>query len=289
MAALPYMQFEVAKYLADTTHLTTVEHGAYFLLICNYWQRGKPIQDCNRRLASVTHLTEPEFEAIRDTLKEYFSVENGYWVHHRIERDLLSTKQKVEKKRAAGKASARAKMNRRSTRVATPVQQREYNIKEKNIYSENSEEFRLSKILFDLISKRDDKAKANLQKWAVHIDRMIRLDNRSALEIERVIQWCQSDDFWQNNILSTAKLRKQYSQLKLKMSCGKDSKLCVVDRGPGVKYQTRNGQKVYLCEECYKAMKGQNWGHLSDTQIERAVEQGKRRKPVVDRMAEVMQ
>ena len=35
--------------------------------------------------------------------------------------------------------------------------------------------------------------------------------------IEKVIKWCQGDPFWQNNILSTAKLRKQYDQLALKM------------------------------------------------------------------------
>ena len=46
---------------------------------------------------------------------------------------------------------------------------------------------------------------------------MIRLDNRSAARIEEVLRWSQSDPFWQNNILSTEKLRKQFDQLELKM------------------------------------------------------------------------
>ena len=33
-----------------------------------------------------------------------------------------------------------------------------------------------------------------------------------------MIEWCQTDEFWQDNILSTAKLRKQYDQLVLKMN-----------------------------------------------------------------------
>ncbi|KRM94839.1 hypothetical protein FC24_GL002156 [Loigolactobacillus rennini DSM 20253] len=32
-----------------------------------------------------------------------------------------------------------------------------------------------------------------------------------------MIDWCQADPFWLTNILSPAKLRKQYDRLKIKM------------------------------------------------------------------------
>ena len=87
-----------------------------------------------------------------------------------------------------------------------------------NISRPNSHEFRLSQLLLDLILERKpDFKKPNLQRWAVHIDRMVRLDGREPARVEAVIRWCQQDPFWQSNILSTAKLREKFDQLELKM------------------------------------------------------------------------
>jgi predicted transcriptional regulator len=93
----------------------------------------------------------------------------------------------------------------------------EKNVK-KTTYSENSDEFRVASYLFKHISKRKPDFKApDLQKWSEHADKMIRIDKRPIEQIRDVIKWCQLDEFWQNNILSVAKLRKQYDQLVLKM------------------------------------------------------------------------
>ena len=74
-------------------------------------------------------------------------------------------------------------------------------------------EIRLSELLLEKILFRNP----NLQTWAKDIDLMIRLDKRTPEDIQRVIKWSQADTFWQSNILSTAKLRKQFDQLWLKM------------------------------------------------------------------------
>ena len=90
-------------------------------------------------------------------------------------------------------------------------------------FSLTSNEVRLSELLLSLIIKRNaTHKKPNIQTWAKEIDRMIRIDKREAKDIEKIIEWCQSDAFWQNNILSTKKLREKYDQLKLKSQDGEN-------------------------------------------------------------------
>ncbi len=85
-------------------------------------------------------------------------------------------------------------------------------------YSLNSFEIQMSELILNLILKRRPSFKRpDSQNWAKHIDLMIREDERDPEEIKKVIEWCQQDEFWQNNILSTFKLRKQFDQLSLKM------------------------------------------------------------------------
>lgn len=130
MAALPYMQLYVADYLADTMHLTTEEHGAYLLLIFNYWQTGKPIPAS--RLARIARLSDDRWTVVERSLNEFFNERSGEWVHARIERDLEAVHAAQNQRVAAGKASAAARKaaakpqkqrarNARSTPVEIPL------------------------------------------------------------------------------------------------------------------------------------------------------------------------
>lgn len=104
MAALPYMQLYVADYLADTPHLTTEEHGAYLLLIFNYWQTGRPLP--KSRLAGIAKLSNERWTDVERSLNEFFLDTGSEWVHERIERDLEVVKSAQTQRVAAGNASA---------------------------------------------------------------------------------------------------------------------------------------------------------------------------------------
>ncbi|MDO9344855.1 MAG: DUF1376 domain-containing protein [Pseudomonas sp.] len=140
MAALPYMQLYVADYLADTMHLTTEEHGAYLLLIFNYWQTGKPIP--MSRLARITRLSNERWTDVERSLGEFFNERGNEWFHDRIERDLEAVRATQEQRIAAGRASAEARKqaakprtkpsrNTRSTTVGEPLNGKATNIEEK--------------------------------------------------------------------------------------------------------------------------------------------------------------
>ena len=122
MPTKPFMQLYVADYIADTSHLTTLEHGAYLLLIMAYWQSGKPIR--NDRLTTVTRTSNEEWEKIKNSLAEFFVDDGTHWHHKRIDAELEKFSKKSEQARDAGLASAKKRWGSEInvTGVTSPLQ-----------------------------------------------------------------------------------------------------------------------------------------------------------------------
>lgn len=102
-------------------------------------------------------------------------------------------------------------------------------------FKEGSLEYMASFLLYKEIMIRDSNFRVpNLLNWCKDIDKLMRIDGRTFNEIVAVIRWCQQDDFWQNNILSTKKLREKFPQLSLKMNgerYGKNSRYKKLAKG----------------------------------------------------------
>lgn len=90
-------------YIADTQALSTVEHGAYLLLIGAYWTGGRPLPDDDVKLARIVHATPREWAAIRPALVEFFVIEGGEWRHNRIDRELSNAVSVYERRQAASR------------------------------------------------------------------------------------------------------------------------------------------------------------------------------------------
>ena len=87
-----------------------------------------------------------------------------------------------------------------------------------NIVRYNPQSLKLAKLLYELIKKENPSwyVKPNWDKWAEDIDKIVRIDGRTFEQIEFMINWVQQDDFWKQNILSPAKLRKQFNNLVIR-------------------------------------------------------------------------
>lgn len=118
MAALPYMPLFVADYLADTAHLTAAQHGAYLLLIMNYWQRGKPLPNDDVRLSKIARMNRRDWDRNKCPVLDMFEVQDNLLVHSRIAHELS----RVEAKSLKCKGAARASVQRRFGERSTPVE-----------------------------------------------------------------------------------------------------------------------------------------------------------------------
>lgn len=114
------MPLFVADYLADTAHLSAAEHGAYLMLIMNYWQREKPLPADDRKLARIARMSDAEWADAKPTLVEFFTVEGEEWRHARIDAELAVAHEKSSK----AKASARASVAARKANAERPLNDR---------------------------------------------------------------------------------------------------------------------------------------------------------------------
>jgi uncharacterized protein YdaU (DUF1376 family) len=105
------MPFYVADYLADTRHLTPTQHGAYLLLILEYWQRGSLPADDEEKLARLAGMQSREWLANRDVLAKFFA--HPGWGHKRIDAEIAKTADLSEKR----KNSVNARKDRQLTNV----------------------------------------------------------------------------------------------------------------------------------------------------------------------------
>lgn len=104
----PWFPFYVGDYVRDTARLTTEAHGAYLLLMLDYWVNGAPPDD-DDTLATITKLPVTIWRKRRPMLIKFFKVKDGVWTHSRIEKE----KAKAEEVGTANSDKARDAANRR--------------------------------------------------------------------------------------------------------------------------------------------------------------------------------
>jgi uncharacterized protein YdaU (DUF1376 family) len=106
MAEFAAMPLWTDAYLGDTTHLTTIEHGAYLLLLMTAWRsKDGRLPDDDRLLARYTGLTTGQWARIRPVLIPFFDIKDGFITQGRLIDERAAVKR--NSKRASDNAKAR--------------------------------------------------------------------------------------------------------------------------------------------------------------------------------------
>lgn len=129
MAEFPAFPLWTDAYLGDTTHLTTLEHGAYLLLLMVAWRSKEgTLPDDDVLLSRYAKLRLDHWRKIRPIIQSFFKVENGIWIQGRLKDELESVKllSKVQSKKARGRwanySAAKALKNNNSDNANALIQ-----------------------------------------------------------------------------------------------------------------------------------------------------------------------
>lgn len=109
-----WMPLWIGAYLADTMKLTTLQHGAYLLLLIAYWRERGPLADDDEELASTIKASAKEWRTLRPKLERFFTIEDGVWRHGRADQELAKAQGHKAKASAKGKAGAQARWEKSS-------------------------------------------------------------------------------------------------------------------------------------------------------------------------------
>lgn len=126
-----WMPLYIGDYLADTSHLTTEQHGAYLLLLMALWKRGTAgLPDCDENLAAASRVSITRWRSMRSVLIDGLLLrsEAGVVTQKRLAAELSRSVNITEARTEAGsKGGAKAAANRQQTGIANAVANEQQN------------------------------------------------------------------------------------------------------------------------------------------------------------------
>ena len=191
---------------------------------------------------------------VENCIKKYnlfvFSKNKKYFYSKTLKKRLSLRNEKTNKLRLAGKKGAEKRWNNDSHPNGHPNgNKRKGNERKGNIFlRQDSKEspdsdieiaYKASCYLIDKILANNPRARVPdkdptntlMKKWTDEMEKLHRLGpvgvkesehkGYSWKEIKKIINWCQDDNFWKANILSTTKLREKIITLENKMKISK--------------------------------------------------------------------
>lgn len=167
------------------------------------------------------------FEENGQTLNNVRFIELNYEILRKLTYPIVSEREGVVSEREGSRpqtigVSSPDETNTEITNTKTTSTENKKSPKrKKRVYELDSLEMRMALKFESLIKQNDEKFKVvNIQSWCDHFRLMMEKDGRTQEEIHTAMTFAQSDDFWQSNVLSAEKLRKQMSALLIQAKKG---------------------------------------------------------------------
>lgn len=112
MSKAPSMPMYWDAYLADTTHLTTEEHGAYMLLLGAMWRRNGRIPDDDKDIARILGMTVAKWKRTKERLSAFLTFSRGEITQQNLLKIWENTQEKIAKNKHNGSLGGRPKSNK---------------------------------------------------------------------------------------------------------------------------------------------------------------------------------
>ena len=104
-----WMPLSIGDYLADTSHLSTLEHGAYLLMLMHYWRKG-PLPNDSVKLANICKMSPDAWSMVQAVLMEFLSIgEDGLLHQTRADRERAKWMEKKDSAQEKAKKAAKAR------------------------------------------------------------------------------------------------------------------------------------------------------------------------------------
>jgi uncharacterized protein YdaU (DUF1376 family) len=125
-----YFPFHIGDYSAHTGHLEPMEDLAYMRLLQQYYLREGPLPADIQATAKLVRMRSMA-DDVESVLREFFVLTDDGWTHARCDAEIAKMKDKQEKARASGLASANARKayaERKSNPSSTSVDEKPTNV-----------------------------------------------------------------------------------------------------------------------------------------------------------------
>lgn len=114
MTDIPGMIIWTGDYLADTGHLTTFEHGAYFLLLQAMWRNGGKLAKDGKKLALLAKMSNFHWLRIEKTIMDFMTLieepDGSLWItQKRLQQELNLAQARNSKRVSSGRLGGIAK------------------------------------------------------------------------------------------------------------------------------------------------------------------------------------